>query len=113
MMAQAMNDRFLFLYIVGIFNGTLSFFITITILKIFFLFHLLHLVVMAEVQWIYANGSSWVSLDILAQQQIEQLWANHNSAWINCRTFPGGAYVDFDTMEIKFNDYVYAIARRC
>lgn len=68
---------------------------------------------MAAIQWVYANGSSWVSLDVTAQYQIEQLWSNHSSAWINCRTFPGGAYVDFDVMEIKFNDYGYAIARRC
>jgi hypothetical protein len=68
---------------------------------------------MAAVQWIYANGSTWVSLDIGAQHQIEQLWSNNSSSWIDCRTFPGGAYVDFNVMEIKFNNYGYAIARRC
>jgi hypothetical protein len=66
---------------------------------------------MATSQWIYANGSVWVSLDVTAQQQIEQLWSNNSSAWIECRTFPGGAYVDFDAMELRFNDYHYAIAR--
>lgn len=63
-------------------------------------------------QWIYANGSVWVSLDVMAQEQIELLWTNFNSNWIVCRTFPGGAYVDFNAMEIKCNDYGYAIARR-
>ncbi|KAI9362208.1 hypothetical protein BD770DRAFT_316646 [Pilaira anomala] len=62
-------------------------------------------------QWIYANGSQWFSLDIKTQQQIEQLWASYNSNWINCPTFQGIAYVDFDAMQIKFNNYGYTIAR--
>jgi hypothetical protein len=67
---------------------------------------------MAVVQWIYANGCSWVCLDIRGQEQIEKLWSKYHSDWIDCRTFPGGAFVDFSLMELQFNGYSYAIARR-
>ncbi|KAG2196752.1 hypothetical protein INT47_009643 [Mucor saturninus] len=67
---------------------------------------------MAAVQWVYANGSNWVPLDVTTQQLIEQLWFNNRSAWIDCRTFSGRAYVDFDAMQICFNSLEYTFARR-
>jgi hypothetical protein len=66
---------------------------------------------MNSIQWVYANGSQWVALDRTAQLNIESLWSNNASNWINCRTFPSAVYVDISQMALIWNEMSYTIAR--
>ncbi|KAI8891320.1 hypothetical protein K501DRAFT_166692 [Backusella circina FSU 941] len=67
-----------------------------------------------RVQWVYANGSSWVSLDPRAQAQLEQLWSINSSYWIQSDNFnfKGPLYADIGQMCIVYNGMTYTIARR-
>lgn len=65
-----------------------------------------------SVQWVYATGSSWVTLDQSAQSQIETLWKRDASNWINSSSFRGPVYVDTSEMILMYAGYSYAIARR-
>jgi hypothetical protein len=67
---------------------------------------------MVSVQWVYANGSSWVTLDRSAQTQIETLWSRDASNWINSSSFQGPVYVDTSEMLLMCAGLSYAIARR-
>ncbi|KAG1469714.1 hypothetical protein G6F54_014555 [Rhizopus delemar] len=64
------------------------------------------------IQWIYANGSTWGSLDAATQQQIEALWSRHGSSWIPSHSFEGHVYVDTTEMLIMAGGYYFVIARR-
>lgn len=64
------------------------------------------------VQWVYAAGSAWVTLDSATQNLIESLWKRDVATWINSQTFQGPVYVDTSEMVIHYNDYLYTIARR-
>ncbi|KAG1048230.1 hypothetical protein G6F55_010439 [Rhizopus delemar] len=64
------------------------------------------------IQWIYANGSTWVSLDAATQQQIEVLWSRHGSSWIHSNSFDGPVYVDTTEMLLMAGGYSFVIARR-
>jgi hypothetical protein len=67
---------------------------------------------MASVQWVYANGSSWVTLDALAQNQIESLWSHNGSNWIQTSSFGTPVYVDISHMCLLSQGISYTIARR-
>ncbi|KAI9362745.1 hypothetical protein BD770DRAFT_381687 [Pilaira anomala] len=64
------------------------------------------------VQWVYANGSTWVTLDVNAQYQIETLWTRDASSWIDSASFRGPVYVDTSEMVLMFGGLSYTIARR-
>ncbi|GAN09434.1 hypothetical protein MAM1_0267d08961 [Mucor ambiguus] len=64
------------------------------------------------VQWVYANGSTWVTLDLSAQYQIESLWSRDASSWINSDSFRGPVYVDTSEMVLMFGGLSYVICRR-
>jgi hypothetical protein len=67
----------------------------------------------SSVQWVYANGCSWIELDRFAQKHIEALWDHNSSAWVSCQAFPTSAvYVDVAQMALFCNGYAYTIARR-
>ncbi|KAI8088313.1 hypothetical protein BDF21DRAFT_491366 [Thamnidium elegans] len=36
---------------------------------------------MGSIQWVYANGCNWITLDRSAQNHIEALWKQNTSAW--------------------------------
>ncbi|KAI9261867.1 hypothetical protein EDC94DRAFT_561811 [Helicostylum pulchrum] len=63
-------------------------------------------------QWVYANGSTWVTLDRNAQFQIETLWTRDASSWIASDSFRGPVYVDTSEMVLMFAGLSYVIARR-
>jgi hypothetical protein len=65
-----------------------------------------------NVQWVYANCSSWIPLDHRAQVQLEQLWASNSSYWIQSDSFRGPLYADLGQMCIVYNGMAYTIARR-
>lgn len=67
---------------------------------------------MASVQWVYANGCNWVTLDAIAQRHIENLWAKNSSSWIESTSFRGAVYIDIDQMLLLCNGMSYSIARR-
>lgn len=67
---------------------------------------------MATVQWVYANGCSWVTLDATAQQDIESLWEFNASNWIQSRSFRSPVYVDISQMLLMCDGMSYSIARR-
>jgi hypothetical protein len=62
-------------------------------------------------QWVYANGSYWVPLDIRAQRNIEALWSRNAANWIYTTIFPSPVYVDISQMVLIHGDFSYAIAR--
>jgi hypothetical protein len=64
------------------------------------------------VQWVYANGSYWVTLDRNAQTQIETLWSRDASSWIDSTSFRGPVYVDTSEMVLMYGGLSYVIARR-
>lgn len=64
------------------------------------------------VQWVYATGSAWVTLDRNAQSQIETLWSRDASSWIESSSFRGPVYVDTSEMLLMSAGLSYAIARR-
>lgn len=64
------------------------------------------------VQWVYANGSSWITLDKYAQSQIETLWSRDASSWIDSPSFRGPVYVDTSEMVLMVDGLQYVIARR-
>jgi hypothetical protein len=64
------------------------------------------------IQWVYATGSSWVTLDQSAQSQIETLWKRDASSWIKSSSFRGAVYVDTSEMILMSDGYSYTIARR-
>jgi hypothetical protein len=68
---------------------------------------------MGSIQWVYANGSSWITLDPLAQRHIESLWSHNASNWIQTTSFRYPVYVDVSQMCLVMGGYSYAIARRC
>ncbi|KAI7907287.1 uncharacterized protein BX663DRAFT_495421 [Cokeromyces recurvatus] len=64
-------------------------------------------------EWIYANGSSWVSFDPTCQTMIESLWTRGGlSNWINCQSFEGPIFIDTTDMIILYNSFMYTIVRR-
>ena len=67
---------------------------------------------MASVQWVYANGSSWITLDSAAQRHIESLWSHNASSWIESVTFTSPVYIDMDQMALLCGGVSYTIARR-
>jgi hypothetical protein len=67
---------------------------------------------MSTIQWVYANGSSWIVLDPLAQQHIEYLWSQNASNWIQTRSFRAPVYVDVSQMCLVEGGMSYTIARR-
>ncbi|KAI8069089.1 uncharacterized protein B0P05DRAFT_551534 [Gilbertella persicaria] len=67
---------------------------------------------MGSIQWVYANGSSWVTLDSLAQSHIESLWSHNSSSWIQSQSFRCPVYVDIGQMMLMCNGTCYSIARR-
>lgn len=68
---------------------------------------------MGSVQWVYANGCNWVTLDANSQRYIEALWSKNSSDWISCQTFAASAvYIDMSQMALICNGYAYTIARR-
>ncbi|GAN05113.1 hypothetical protein MAM1_0082c04582 [Mucor ambiguus] len=67
---------------------------------------------MPSVQWVYANGCNWVTLDSVAQQHIENLWSLNSSSWIQSQSFKGPVYIDIDQMLLLCNGTAYSIARR-
>ncbi|GAA5812394.1 hypothetical protein MFLAVUS_005846 [Mucor flavus] len=68
---------------------------------------------MGSVQWVYANGCNWITLDGSAQNHIEALWKQNTSAWVSCQAFPSSAvYVDIAQMALFCNGFAYTIARR-
>lgn len=64
------------------------------------------------IQWVYANGSSWVTLDAAAQKHIESLWSHNSSSWIQSQSFYSPVYVDIGQMLLMCNGMSYTIARR-
>jgi hypothetical protein len=62
-------------------------------------------------QWVYANGSFWVPLDMAAQSDIEALWFRNVSNWIYSTTFQSPVYIDISQMILLHNNYPYTIAR--
>ncbi|GAA5809584.1 hypothetical protein MFLAVUS_002995 [Mucor flavus] len=68
---------------------------------------------MERVQWVYANGCNWISLDERAQDQIERLWVTGaNTGTVYSVTFSSNVSIDFLQMILKFNDdLIYTIAR--
>ncbi|KAI9335580.1 hypothetical protein BD770DRAFT_332438 [Pilaira anomala] len=64
-----------------------------------------------SIQWVYANGSVWVTLDIDAQHHLESLWSYNSSSWIQSQIFRCPVYVDMDRMSIICNGESYSIAR--
>lgn len=67
---------------------------------------------MPSVQWVYANGCNWIVLDSIAQSQIECLWAQNGSSWIQSRSFTSPIYVDISQMVLMCDGTAYSIARR-
>jgi hypothetical protein len=67
---------------------------------------------MAAIQWVYANGCNWVTLDALAQSHIESLWSSCGSSWIQTRSFRSPVYIDISQMLLMCNGTAYSIARR-
>lgn len=65
-----------------------------------------------SIQWVYATGSSWITLDQAAQIQIESLWKHDASNWVVSSWFQGPVYVNTSEMVLMFAGYSYAIARR-
>jgi hypothetical protein len=63
-------------------------------------------------QWVYANGSCWVPLDMAAQSDIEELWSRNAANWINSTTFPSAVYVNISEMILIHNIDAYTIARK-
>lgn len=64
------------------------------------------------VQWVYANGHLWITLDIQAQRQIEVLWARDGANWISSNSFRSPVYVDTSEMVLMVDGIAYTIARR-
>ncbi|KAI8886860.1 hypothetical protein K501DRAFT_176797 [Backusella circina FSU 941] len=67
---------------------------------------------MTSAQWVYANGSSWIVLDNLAQNYIEGLWSRNSSNWIQSNSFRKPVYVDTAQMCLIIDGIAYTIARR-
>lgn len=67
---------------------------------------------MTTIQWVYANGCTWVTLDSSAQQDIESLWEYNASSWIKSRSFRSAVYVDISQMILMCEGMSYTIARR-
>lgn len=67
---------------------------------------------MTIVQWVYANGSTWVALDADAQKRIESLWSDNASSWIQSQIFHSPVYVEIDKMSLICNSTSYTFARR-
>ncbi|KAI7906045.1 uncharacterized protein BX663DRAFT_498590 [Cokeromyces recurvatus] len=67
---------------------------------------------MAAVQWVYANGCNWITLDSTSQRYIENLWSHNSSSWIQSQSFQCPVYVDIDKMLLMCNGMSYCIARR-
>lgn len=67
---------------------------------------------MANIQWVYANGGSWLQLDQRTQVQSENLWAvNAATGVVYSQTFLADVYVNFLKMVLFSNGYEYTIAR--
>lgn len=66
---------------------------------------------MSAVQWVYANGCNWVTLDAVAQKHIESLWSHNTSSWIQSQSFRCPVYIDIDQMVLMCNGIAYSIAR--
>ncbi|KAI9469898.1 MAG: hypothetical protein EXX96DRAFT_587890 [Benjaminiella poitrasii] len=65
------------------------------------------------VEWLYANGSSWISFDTACQATIELMWTRGGlSNWMNCQYFEGPIYVDTTDMVILYGSFMYTIVRR-
>ncbi|CAO3621554.1 unnamed protein product [Mucor hiemalis] len=64
------------------------------------------------VQWVYANGSLWITLDLQAQKQIEILWSRDAANWISSKSFRSPVYVDTSEMVLMCDGLSYVIARR-
>ncbi|KAI8069120.1 uncharacterized protein B0P05DRAFT_551631 [Gilbertella persicaria] len=67
---------------------------------------------MPSVQWVYANGCNWVTLDPVAQNQCECLWSHNSSSWIQSNSFTSPVYIDIGQMVLLCNGVSYSIARR-
>ncbi|OBZ88346.1 hypothetical protein A0J61_03603 [Choanephora cucurbitarum] len=67
---------------------------------------------MPSVEWVYANGCTWVTLDPIAQQHIESLWSMNSSSWIESQFFQCPVFIDIDKMLLMCNGLSYSIARR-
>lgn len=65
----------------------------------------------SSVQWVYANGSSWVALDETTGQQIETLWSRHAAGWIQSSMFKDLIYVDTVEMILFTESFSFTIAR--
>lgn len=63
-------------------------------------------------QWVYANGSQWLTLDLTTQMHLEALWRNNAASWISSQSFHGPVYADLSMMVLVCNGYQYSIARR-
>lgn len=66
---------------------------------------------MTSVQWVYANGCSWITLDPVAQSQIESLWHQNGANWIQSQSFQCPVYADIGQMVLMCNGLSYTIAR--
>lgn len=63
-------------------------------------------------QWVYANGSQWLTLDLTTQRHLGLLWRNNAASWISSQSFHAPVYADVSMMVLLCNGYQYSIARR-
>ncbi|ORE07548.1 hypothetical protein BCV72DRAFT_226505 [Rhizopus microsporus var. microsporus] len=66
---------------------------------------------MSSFRWLYSCGKTWLSLDEIAQCQIEKLWNCDQANWIICNSFPDPVFVDTFQMILVHNGRSYTIAR--
>lgn len=67
---------------------------------------------MADFTWFISLGSQWLPLDDVSAECVEYYWTKNESyQYINCDTFPGPVYVDFEEMVLTHNGSNYRIAR--
>lgn len=67
---------------------------------------------MSAFQWVYANGSEWVVLDLTTQRHLEALWEINGANWIRSHSFRSPVYADLTMMVLLCDGMQYTIARR-
>lgn len=68
---------------------------------------------MSYVEWVYANGRNWMTIDDVDRRHIESLWTHNGANWIQKKSFRYPVYVDIDQMVLLCNGVAYTIARYC
>lgn len=67
---------------------------------------------MAGFKWYISLGSQWLPLDDVSAVCVEYYWSrNESHQYINCDTFPGAVYVNFEKMVLTHDCIDYMIAR--